>query len=271
MFFLDKSNNEDYLYREIRDNIRYSQIKEQLIQLWESYKTYSPHDFLKKIQIKDSFHQRWWEMYCGVGLLNMGISLNSSISEKGPDFQFQHNKRYFIEAIAPKVGDGENKLQELKLGVHSLPEDKFLLRITSAIEEKLRKFQNYIDDGIVCRNDCLIIALSSCNLSQYGTLMDYPVPAPLKVLCGIGCEYINLETGKRGLVQREDIIKVSGNKVGVKFFDRSDMSIISGVLYSNTDPLNSPGEPEKTFTMILNPNASSPVDKNIFKNISIIN
>jgi hypothetical protein len=51
----------------------------------------------------------------------------------------------------------------------------------------------------------MIIALSSCNLHRYESLMDSPVPAPLKVLRGFGFEGINLKSGRRGLTKRETI------------------------------------------------------------------
>ncbi|MDI6606718.1 MAG: hypothetical protein QME65_06230 [Candidatus Omnitrophota bacterium] len=257
MFFRPKIENEDSLYSRIRDCSRYVKIRKQIEAFWETYKSIAPKGFLQEVQKKNCFHSRWWEMYCGVGLKRIGIDIRTSKANKGPDFQFVKNgKRYYIEAIAPSAGNTIERLPPIEYGdenevkVLDLPEEEFLLRITSAISEKLKKYQQYLKNEMVTEDDILIIAISSCNLHQYGSLMDYPVPAPLKVLKGFGCEYIDLMTGERGIVERENISKKSGERVDVKLFEREDMRIISAVLYSNSDPLNSPDEPEQTFFLL---------------------
>lgn len=276
MFFNPKIDNEDNLYSRIRDYSGDIDVRKQIESFWELYKTIAPKGFLREIQREGCFHSRWWEMYCGVGLKNVGIDIKTSKAEKGPDFQFIKNgRKYFIEDIAPNAGNSIDKLPSIEcdyeVRVFDLPENEFLLRISAAISEKLNKYNQYLESGIVCQNDILIIAISSCNLHQYGSLMDYPVPAPLKILRGFGNEYINLETGKRGIAKREKILKQSGKYVDVDFYSREDMRIISAVLYSNTDPLNSPDDPESTFLLMKNINSKNPIIDADFKGIRYSN
>lgn len=273
MFFQQVANNEDVLYSRIRNYPESYSVREQIEMLWSIYQDIAPHRFLKKAQEYGSFHQRWWEMYCGVGLKRICHAVKTNIKDEGPDFEilYNGNKKCFIEAIAPKLGDTDDKLPPMIInGVSSLPEKEFLLRITSAISTKLKKYQEYINKEYVSKDDCLIIALSACNLSQYGSLMDFPVSAPLKVLQGYGDLYINISTGEEGIVKRNQIVKGTGAEVSANLFDLEEMKIISAILYSNTDLLNSPDEPEKTFLLIRNPNANIFIDDNIFKDKNLI-
>lgn len=268
MLFNSGKEKEDPLYAAIRDNKSLCSVKHQLEMLWDLYQSTAPRDFTIKLQEEGCFHQRWWEMYCGVGLKNIGHEVRTSLEENGPDFSFEHNDIwYYIEATAPKCGIGCDQLPDLKMGVNNLPENEFLLRITQAITEKLSQFNKYLDKQLVSKNDILIVAISSCNLSQYAELMDYPVIAPLKVLKGFGNVAINIINGKTGIAAREKIIKKSGFPVDVNFFSREDMRIISGIIYSNSDLRYSPDNPEDTLNLIINPNANCRIDTKIFGGI----
>ena len=275
MFFKPKTEYEDMLYSRIRDYSGDIKVKKQIGKFWDTYKNIAPKGFFKEIQRKNCFHSRWWEMFCGVGLISIGFEVRTSKVEKGPDFELSKNdNRYIVEAIAPGEGCSADKLPafecDYEVRSFDLPEKEFLLRLTSAITEKLNKYKIYLEKGIVSNQDALIIALSSCNLHQYGSLMDYPVLAPLKVLRGFGFECINLKTGRRAIAKRERISKNSGEMVDVNLFAREDMRIISALLYSNVDPLNSPDQPEKTFVLIKNTNALNPINDINFDGIRIL-
>lgn len=269
MFFQQKAENEDMLYSRIRDYPEYCCVRDQIENLWSVYQDLAPRRFLGEAQNNNCFHQRWWEMYCGVGLKRLFSNVKTNTRDEGPDFELACNgNKCFIEAIAPKTGNNIQKLQPMQLnGCFPLPEKEFLLRIAAAIKEKTNKFHEYIKKGDVSTDDLIIIALSSCDLSQFGSLMDYPIPAPLKVLQGYGHLCINTFSGEIGIAERIPIEKNNGSKVNTKMFELEEMKIISAILYSNTDPLNSPHEPEKTFILIRNPNATKGINENLFNKV----
>ncbi|NCB41972.1 MAG: hypothetical protein EOM59_05080 [Clostridia bacterium] len=276
MLFQNAIANEDSLYSRIRDYPKDKGVKNQIEMLWNVFESIAPKDFLRNLQTSGAFHQRWWELYCGVGLLRICTEVKSNYKDKGPDFEIVYNnKKCFIEAIAPKCGEAKDYLPPMEYShkptVKKLPENEFLLRISNGIVEKQKKYKAYLDKGIVCKNDGLIIAISACDLAQYGSLMDCPVPAPFKVLLGYGFKRINLKTGENDISKRKSVLKKSGAQVSFNLFELEETRIISGIIYSNTDPLNSPDEPESTFVIVRNPNALVPLEMDMFKNGNKIN
>ena len=147
-FFQTSKDNEDWLYSQIRDCSERAEIKNQIELFWKKYRKYAPvseQHFLSTIQEKDCFKQRWWEMILSVGLLNIGIEIQKKKTEEGPDILIDNSikvsPKIYIEAIAPKEGETEDKLPEMKLGVHNLPEREFLLRLSEAF---LKKYDKYL-------------------------------------------------------------------------------------------------------------------------------
>lgn len=123
--------------------------------------------------------------------------------------------------------------------------------MTTSLDSKLKAYSNYKEKGIVSDNDYRIIAISSCALNPYGSLMDFPAPAPLKVLTGVG----NLVLDKKNnyAQYRTEIQKKSASFVETSLFSLESYSKICAVLYSHSDPLNSPDNPETTFQLFFNP------------------
>jgi hypothetical protein len=109
----------------------------------------------------------------------------------------------------------------------------------------------------VKETDVLIIAISSCALGQHGNLMDFPISAIDKVTKNAGNLWVNLETGEQNINQRNGITKLSGSVVKTNSFDDPYYSIISGIIYSNEDPLNAQNSPEKSFVFSKNVNANN--------------
>jgi len=244
--------------------------------LWQRFRRYADKDFKHNMLLdKQCFLERFWEMYCGVGLLNVGIKIDS-LNNHGPDFYVGEwwNKKYYIECNAPGVGDEKkaDTLPKLEVGSSSLPSDQFQLRLTFGLKEKLEKYRNYLQKGVVNDSDCLIIAISNIKLSQYGSLMDYPITVIDKVLFGIHNPVINLETSNMYLSKRCSISKSNNSKVQVNLFSDEKYRIISGVIYSNIDilNLNYPENPEKTFIFRENPNANNKISGEFLQYMQVL-
>lgn len=268
-FFRDSVPNESKLYASIRDYEKYSSVKSQIEKFWKKYEIYAPHKFLEIVQSDMNFHQRWWEMFLGVGLLTLNCNIITSKKEKGPDFLINNtSSNIWIEAVAPNIGNGNDALPELLEGVHKLPEVEFLLRLTNSLDYKLDIFNKYRENGLISNNDYCIIAISSCALNQYGSLMDFPAPAPLKVIAGVGNLVLNKDDNY--VQYRNEIQKESKSSVETSLFSLESYSKICAVLYSCSDPLNSPNKPETTFQLFLNPFNAIKVNNTLVKNFNDI-
>jgi hypothetical protein len=264
-FFLPRSATEHLLYAQIRDDLRRDKSKAQIESFWGKYRIHAPNRFLREAQV--DFYQRWWEMFLSVGLLNLNFEISTDKKDRGPDIKviLPNNKVVWIEAIAPNIGKNKDALPPIKNG-DNLPEKEFLLRLHKALyEEKLIAFRRYRKKGLINADDHCIIALSSCALAQYGNLMDYPVPAPLKVLACAG----NPALSNKGnyVTCREKIETNKKRKADMSLFNMEDFSIISAVLYSNIDILNSPNTPELSFQLFVNTLANNPIGDASFDTI----
>lgn len=253
--------------------------------LWGQFQSYADPNFKHSMLLnKNSFREHFWEMYCGVGLLNSGFNIDT-LENKGPDFHLgkMHNQEYYIECIAPGCGNEQNpdSLPKMPLGVFDLPHEKYELRLLSALKEKKEKFEKYIQKKVVKDSDCLIIAIANINLSQYGTLMNYPVSIINKILLGIGCLATNVNTNEVILLSKDNIKRKNNSIVLRGLFLKSnpqnihitkEYEIISGVIYSNIDILNLeyPNNPERTFELVVNPNAKNKLSEEFCKHFSAI-
>jgi len=270
-FFLSKTENEDWLYSQIRDCSERAEIKKQIECFWEKYRKYAPVSeqyFLSEIQKRDQFKQRWWEMILAIGLLNIGTNIQKKSKKEGPDIIIGNPPKTYIEAIAPKMGEAKDKLPEMQWnGVFDLPKKQFLLRLTSSFCEKYNKFKQYIKKGLISVNDICIIAISICNLDQYGSLMDHPCDAPLQFLAG-GAGNLVISSKGDSFVRFNSVLeKANRSPVKLDYFFSTGYSEISAVIYSNVDLLNCPDSPEQSFVIVKNPFAKNPIPKGLFKGV----
>lgn len=269
--WLGARQEEDDLYRCLRDDPKGADFREHIEGLWKEYEFLATKAFLREVQI--NFHQRWWEMYLTVGMLHLsgssGFKVETSKHDKGPDIKItlSDETRIWIEAVAPNPGSGNDRVPEHELdGVFDVPRDECLLRLAQGINEKKMKFQEYKEKNILNREDLCMIAISSCALNQFGHLLDFPCPAPLSVLAGAHQMVLSTRKPPR-ISKRQEVKKISGKSVPVCLFEESSADIISAILYSSEDPLNAPITPESTFKIFLNPNAEIPLPECFLNNI----
>ena len=259
--FMPPRNGEHPLYRALRDgpDAYAANRREFFARLWERFGPIAPKSFRKKLQFE--FHQRWWEMYLAVGLMNLGFSPWCPPSDKGPDICVAvHQTQVFLEAVAPTPGGANtsDRVPDLQYGVvYNFPEEECLLRLTQALTDHCDKFRKYYDRGQIPADSPCIIALSSGRLNPLVTKLD---GAPLSVLAGVGSTVVTIRgTGPpfASRLRRDSIRRDSGSEVDTRLFYRDDFRVVSGVLYSSSDPWNAPDRPEDTFRLYLNPNADT--------------
>ncbi len=237
--------------------------------LWEKFAPFADRSFSQEFALNP--HQRFWEMYLGSRLLDIGFELQPRASDKGPDFHLIiDNSNVWIEATAPSEGVGVDSVPTLM--EHSrfdpIPEEKIILRFTNTISEKKGKLLQYQQDGTVQPDDAFLIGICGgrIQLIQF----DAPMPSVIKSVYPIGEPKVKIDTMRMEIVEeryesRHEILKVFGSQVSTDSFVDPSYSGISGILYSDTTMINLPNDPDSKFLFVHNYLASVPMRKGWLK------
>lgn len=238
--------------------------KELFDSLWKIYQPFADKHFLS--DCKKHFHQRMWEMYLGVSLIENGLDIFSSA--RGPDFIINKDRKneIFIEATACTRGTTKDAVPEEFLAetseeikIQDLPDDKMLLRITNSLDSKYKKYKDYFER----EEKPYIIAVNRGALGY----MDANIPLIFKCLFGLGfqsCKMINGKLLNEGWERKKTLIKESGAEISISFFEEEEHSIVSAVIYSDISILNPPKAIGSDCILVHNHMAKYPVDQKIF-------
>jgi hypothetical protein len=192
-------------------------------------------------ELRCNFYSRYWELYLGYKMKKLGLPLINRDDSTGPDFCLERDgARVWVEAIVPKMGDGVDAVPEVE-HCGFVPNTRILLRITNAMDEKLRKWQGYIDGGMIKKTDAYVVAMNLCDLEY--CMMDYTPPRCVSAMYPFGEEYVAIDPITRDMVDcgiqwEEQIIKVSGAPVRKDSFCSENYRGISGLLYAYETPLD---------------------------------
>lgn len=149
--------------------------KEILEELWKH--TSYTMDKSYRIRMLDNpiqFKQYLWEMYLKYYFILKGKILKKNSNNVGPDIGFENNsKNIYIECVVPDVGENDFKVPEMEMnGCSQVPIEELKQRLKYALNTKIVKYKEYIDEGLVLEKDKLLIAINTSCLSYYGNLMD---------------------------------------------------------------------------------------------------
>ncbi len=116
-----------------------------------------------------------WEAMLYRHLLSMDYALRNSATaagQHGPDFCVDHlGRTIWIEATVPSPEgipvDWLEPPRKDEYRVKTKPDQQRVLRCTSAIDAKQKKFAEYRAIGIVGASDCAVIAVNICRLSDW--------------------------------------------------------------------------------------------------------
>jgi hypothetical protein len=169
-------------------------------------------------------------------------SLVSVAGQNGPDFGIDYQGRtIWIEAIVPSPeGISADWLEPLRSGEcrgWTKPDQERVLRCTSAIHAKQKKFAEYLAKEIVGPSDCLVIAVNICRLSdldvdengisQLPLVMEAVFPiGPVGVPITQGGEL----DGPAQHVPRFSVTKVNGSEIQTGNFLNPLFSNVSAVM-----------------------------------------
>jgi hypothetical protein len=185
-------------------------------QLWTQYRPHADPHFLT--EIRRDFHARFWEMYLTCTLLQQSQQHDFSVScpknrTGGPDICVEHRDlRIWIEAVTATDGDptkADSVIQPPLDQGYIVPDEKIVLRYTTTIYKKHKKYLEYQNKGTVEENDAYVIAVNGFPLSYRGTNSK----RILKAVFPIGPYGFTLHMGKvvgEGYQYRPTIYKDTG-------------------------------------------------------------
>lgn len=238
------------VYRNLRDLDRdiVIAIRGYIDGLWQIYRQFADRDFVAEFPRRPE--ERFWEMYLGCSLLDMGLELRKS--DPGPDLLvIKDDKRIWIEATAPTAGDQDSKdrvpeIVPISEGgtAQRVPVEQIIMRYTSAIEEKRRKFARYAERNVVSGEDVCIIAVSGAHLAPRGGYGD-TIPYIARAVYPFGHAYVGFDSKSlavvdQGYTLRESIQKHSGISIPTTAFVSREYERIAGVIFGPNGIGNTP-------------------------------
>jgi hypothetical protein len=210
--------------------------------LWGRFFLYADEGFEQ--DFTTHLHQRFWEMYLGVTLLDAGHAIIAP--KPGPDFGLVlDGRRIWIEAVTATPGDAGRpdsvpRFEPNETGISSgyVPQDQITLRCTAAISAKFpRQYRQHVEKGIIGERDCYIVAVNHAE-AYYWAEVGTP-PFMLRAVLGLGSMFVTFdrasrEITKQGVLYRGSITKSTGAEVDTTLFLAPDSAPLSAVIGSVT-------------------------------------
>jgi hypothetical protein len=210
--------------------------------LWTRYKEHADKDFAKKIATR--FHEHFWEMYLACTLKDNGKFLLPKTKSKGPDIEIKSAdfSRIWVEAITASPGTGEDRIPLPKLDDKPgfrVPEDRIVLRYTTAVDAKYQKYIRYTDSEkgtVIEESEPYVIAVNGSKV-PYAWDWDDEIPYIVQAVLPFGLPTIetNWDTPEKstpGFEYRTEIKNVKGEGIPTNTFLRKEYEGISGVIFS---------------------------------------
>lgn len=231
--------------------------REWIDYLWNLFGRYADSHFLR--QYKNNFHKRTWEMYVGCILLNNEMQIESF--DEGPDFIV--DSKEYVECVAVERGDPTkpnsvppveiSTLNNVKIGDN--PVDQMILRMTSAIKDKLLIYKNC---KLIDKTKPFIIAVNTAQLEH---IQDYiGIPLIIKALFGIN--FLQIHQDRRQDFSWRSSIKKEEQDIPVNIFTNDSCKEISGIIFSDKLIINRSEKIGEDCIFINNPNAINQVESN---------
>jgi hypothetical protein len=231
--------------------------------LWNRYNRYADKDFTQKIATR--FNDHFWEMFLTCTLEDNGNDLLPKTQRKGPDIAIKsaNFSRIWIEAIAASPGFGEDRVPlpnldlDNKMGLF-VPEERIVLRYTTAIDAKHKKYIQYRKD-VVSESEPYVIAVNG-NKVPYARDDEIPYIVQAVLPFGLPTVQINWDTSDEsihGYDHRPEIKRAKGSDISTNIFLRKEYEGISGVLFSRVGIRDFRSKMGRDFIFVHNPLAQN--------------
>ena len=247
LLFNDSDADTDEAYRECRRSRNGT--REFLEDAWARFGHLvgdRPQHFLT--EFRSRFHDRSWELWLLAALADAGLTLEPG-KPKGPDVcAALDGRRVWIEAVvaSPGAPNSPDRVPSRRNGgasSASYDERLALLRYRSALEDKLGKIDEYVRDGLIGRDEPVLIALNHGQLED-SDLLDTEVPAVVRAVYPIGeavavvtpysDEPVQLELPPRFTVAKAKMPEQEEpSEVSTTFFFEPRSAAVSGVLFAS--------------------------------------
>lgn len=236
-------------------------VRQHCERLWRVFHPFAEPQFLTEFPLH--FHQRWFEMYLTVTLLERGADVQPT-APPGPDILvIADGRRIWIEAVCGTGGQPGLPDSVVQGSDVRVPWDKIALRVRSSIEEKKNKYEKYLQEGYVAADDSLLVALNVYEIPY--ALSDTPRYI-FRALFGVGAQVIHFALGHRtppravdsSYEQVQTIPKLSsGSLVGTQPFIDGSMASIAACIASAHSAASAAHKPPD-FTVYPNLTAAAP-------------
>lgn len=238
-------------------------------EMWKDFKPYADPEFLSELKQKWKFHQRSWEMYIWSILIKKWLVLQIKNNSEWPDIILNNN--IYIECIATEHWSGENAVQLViyntlkeKTQIQNFPSEQILMRITNAIEKKLKQYKQWAKTKQrFNKKNWYIIAINSgklWHLQEYS----YDVSVIMQALFGVHNIQFD-QKWNRSLSFRNHIFNKNNQPINVDCFCTGKYKEISWIIFSWDFILNLKDNNKSVF--INNPFAINPIPENLFNNM----
>lgn len=210
----------------------------------------APPHLLRELETGDE-GKLWsciWEAMLYRHLRSLGYQLSGSAgarAQHGPDFCFERDGlTIWVEAVVPSPeGIPSDWLEAPVAGqvkAVNKPHREMLLRCTSAIADKQKKFSNYKAKGIVGQTDAAVIAVNICRLSYWdieGTGVSQ-LPLMMEAVFPIGALAVPISRdgkidGPAQRLPRFSVDKAEGRTIPTGYFFDPEFANVSAVLQAH--------------------------------------
>jgi hypothetical protein len=202
------------------------------------------------------------------------IGVTKRTGQHGPDFRIEHAGRtIWIEAVVPgpqgiPTDYLESPLLNCESRAKTKPNDERVLRCTSVIADKRHKLDQYRAIGIIGADECTVIAVNICRLSDWDIdgngISQYPLS--MEAVFPIGPLAVPITPdgkidGPAQNVPRFTVRKASGREIETAIFLTPDFVGVSAVIQAHQRDMHERG---LILSTIHNPLASNKLPIGLF-------
>lgn len=243
--------------------------------------------------IQTDFSAAVWQLYVGYFLLKKSkVSLVKSAGH-GPDFVLADGT--IVEAVVAKRGTGadkpfsweevrptsdENGIKLYPVRSMPYPDPQIVMRVTQAIDYKMKQRQAWISTGVVRADQPYIIAINAGLLDEasdcsdgisYGARVAFAVGELVMVVpLNLSEEDIKTPEPYSKLNHKPSVSKKSGTEIDSNLFLNKSNEDLSGILYSAHTLINViNGDMFSDLELILNGFAKNKISADIFSGIQV--